>query len=659
MDPQAGVTADQFLNFLTQATFFAVFLVTAAAAFRAPRRSRIDTALFFGALAVIIAVQWVTAALHLPAHPASGAMTGGLAMALPYLMLRLVDDFSGVAPRIMGAAAVGLAGAVLLVATLPMWPQDSPVRFPLTGLLVAYFVVLAIYVAARFVTGAQRASGVTRRRLQAAAAGCALLGLVILLTLPTTLFPELRPVWMVVSRLAGLASGLAFFLGFAPPPILRRAWQEPELRSFLGRAARLPRLASTDEIVSEITRGVSASLGAPYATVGLWDEHEKVLRYAPLESGGEWEVVPAERYIAGRAFTQQRAILSENAARDDPESAAVYRAAGTKAILAAPITAGSARLGVLVAYAPNPPIFADDDLVLIRLLADQAAVVLESRKLIDDAAGVRAREEVTRLRDDFLSSAAHDLKTPLTTLLAQAQLLERKVARDPSAPADAKGIHRLVVETRRLNGLVLELLDAARAEQGRILGQVEVADLVEIARQVAARLSTDRHPVRMSGNDRVIAELDSMRIDQVLSNLIENSAKYSPEGGEIELRVWQEGDSAYFSVMDRGIGIPAADVPYVFDRFHRGGNVDDRQFAGMGLGLYICRAIVEAHHGQISVVSARPGGAAGEAAARAERAGSTFTVSIPLVQPAGPATGAEAGPGLPAAAIRRPAAARP
>src|SRR5204863_5091158 len=92
---------------------------------------------------------------------------------------------------------------------------------------------------------------------------------------------------------------------------------------------------------------------------------------------------------------------------------------GIKAILAAPITAGAERLGVLLVYAPRAPMFAEEDLALVQLLADQAAVILESRALIDQAARVRAQEEVTRMKDDFLSAAAHDLKTPLTTMIAQ------------------------------------------------------------------------------------------------------------------------------------------------------------------------------------------------------------------------------------------------
>src|SRR5207237_4693110 len=134
-----------------------------------------------------------------------------------------------------------------------------------------------------------------------------------------------------------------------------------------------------------------------------------------------------------------------------PPANPLYRARhGTASLVAAPITAGEQRLGVLVVYAPRTPVFAEEDLALVQLLADQAAVILESRALIDEAARVRAREEVARMKEDFLSAAAHDLKTPLTTLVAQAQMLERRAIRDPNAPADVVSIQKLIKETERL-----------------------------------------------------------------------------------------------------------------------------------------------------------------------------------------------------------------
>jgi signal transduction histidine kinase len=616
------VTADALLQFLTQAVYFLVFLYVSAQAVRRPSRANVDTAIFFGVLALIIAWQWVSSALAIERTPLVSTLTGILLMSLPYTLLRLVDDFSDVPRWVMRAAEAGLALSVVALAVMATWPAGDPRRLAPTIALVVYFVAFELYAAVKFVLEARRTSGVTSRRMQAVALGSVFLGLVLALVLPGLALPQWQGLWMVLSRLCGLASGVAYALGFAPPGLLRRAWQEPELRAFLGRAARLPRLPDTDAIVREIQLGAAAATGAPYSIVGLWEAETGLLRYAPTAPDQEWVVAPPERFITGRAFRTQQALYVEDAPRADPENAAVYAQYNAKAVLVAPITAGAQRLGVLSVFASRPPIFADDDLVLVQLLADQAAVVLESRALIDEAARVRAREEATRLRDDFLSSAAHDLKTPLTTLMAQAQLMERRALRDREAPADLAGIQRLVQETRRLNGLVLELLDASRAEQGRLLGPREPVDLAALAAEACARYSTERHPCRLDASGAVVARVDDTRIQQLVNNLLENAIKYSPGGGPIDVRVWSEGETACLRVRDRGIGIPAADLPHIFDRFHRARNVDDRQFAGMGLGLFICRAIVQEHGGAITVDSA-PG------------EGTTFEVSL-QVEPLAP-----------------------
>ncbi|MGH2411008.1 MAG: sensor histidine kinase, partial [Chloroflexota bacterium] len=269
------------------------------------------------------------------------------------------------------------------------------------------------------------------------------------------------------------------------------------------------------------------------------------------------------------------------------------------------------------------PIFAEDDLLLLSLLATQAAVILESRALIDEAARVKALEETTRLKDDFLSAAAHDLKTPLTTIVAQAQLLERRARRNPMEPASLEGIESLVTESQRLKRLVLELLDVARVEQGRLVNYREPLDLVEMAREVCGRQATALHQYILDAPDRLMGNYDGPRIVQLIDNLLENAAKYSPAGGVVRVRLWQDGASARLTVADSGIGIPPEDLAHLFDRFHRGSNVDDRQFAGMGLGLFICRGIVEQHGG--SIWASSPG--AGQ--------GSTFHVVLPAIEAIG------------------------
>jgi signal transduction histidine kinase len=572
----------------------------------------VDIALFFGASALIIAFGWISDLLHLVPDRLMAAVASTLLMALPYLLLRLVHDFAAVPPLLMWGAAVGLAACAVGLflgqpSTWPLW---------LILLYVAYFVGLVGYTTARFIEAARRAQGVTRRRMQLVAAGSFFLGLTIAIAGFQAAAPALAGLWMGLSRLSGLASGLAYFLGFAPPLWLRRAWQEPELRAFLGRAARLPRLPDTRQIVRELEQGAATALGAPAAVIGLWDPHADLLRSEYQGNAYAW---PSDQLIGGRAFSHQRPIFTANAPREDPEHAEIYRAGQAIAVLAAPITAGPNRLGVLSVFAARAPIFAEDDLSLVQLLADQAAVILESRALIDEAARVQAREEATRLKDDFLSVAAHDLKTPLATLLLQARLLERRLRRIPAAGGEVERVEAHIAEIQRLRTFVLDLLDAARAEQGQLVGARQRANLGDLVRACQARRPRRERHYDLEIEDDVVGLYDMPRIEQVIDNLLDNAEKYSRAGGSVRVRLWREDETAHLTVTDDGIGVPADDLPHIFDRFQRGANVDDRRFAGLGLGLYLCRAIVEQHGGRI--VASSPG---------LER-GTTFHVTLPAL----------------------------
>ncbi len=409
------------------------------------------------------------------------------------------------------------------------------------------------------------------------------------------LVPELQS----LAQLFALLSGFSYYIGFAPPDILRRAWQEPELRAFLGRAAALPRLPTTEAILQEIADGAASALGVSHATIGLWDADAQLLR-GPLDPTLPAYPLTADIPAMQVLRTQQASFTPAFA---DPTTKKTY------ALIAAPITAGEQRLGVLVAYTTSAPIFATEDVALLSLLADQAAVILESRALIDEAARVQAREHVTRLKDDFLSAAAHDLKTPLTTLVGRTQLIERRIMRSPTTPIDLASIQTLVREAQRLKRLVQELLDAGRAEQGQLVGERHPINLAALAETVRSRHSSARHPCTLEAEEVVMATVDEHRIEQLVENLVENAVKYSPDGGAITIRLWHTEEQIHLTVADHGIGIPASDRAHIFGRFHRGRNVDDRRFAGMGLGLYLCHAIVEQHSGQITLTDTVPQGA--------------------------------------------------
>lgn len=240
----------------------------------------------------------------------------------------------------------------------------------------------------------------------------------------------------------------------------------------------------------------------------------------------------------------------------------------------------------------------------------------------------REAEEALRLRDWFVSSMSHDLKTPLTTIKGLAQMLRRRAARANLA-GDAwllDGLASIDGATSRMAGMVADLLDVARVRMGRPLDlQRGPTKLVRLVQQAAAAQgqALERHTIRVeAGTGEIVGMWDHSRLERVMSNLLSNAVKYSPDGGEIVVRITADpgGDEAELTVRDPGIGIPEADLPHIFDRFYRAGNAAEH-IQGSGIGLATVRHIVEQHGGAITVASR-------------EGDGTTFTVRLPVRQPA-------------------------
>ncbi|MDP9252081.1 MAG: hypothetical protein M3O80_03660, partial [Chloroflexota bacterium] len=258
---------------MTQVIFVLIFISVALGALRHATRAHIDMTLFFGALAFVILASRI-AALTGTTPPWLIAVEVAVLIAMPYVLLRLVDDFTHVRTPVKRAAELGLAAGI--IATYATVPTQSTAATPLptavTLYIVGYFFVVSMYCAIAFVRAAGRSKGVTRRRMEAISLGSILLGTDLLIAGLTPLTPlDGRAVFQALAQLLGLGSAVAYYLGFAPPPILRRAWQEPELRSFLARAARLPRLPTTIDIVRELERGAANSTGTT-ARIGLWQD---------------------------------------------------------------------------------------------------------------------------------------------------------------------------------------------------------------------------------------------------------------------------------------------------------------------------------------------------------------------------------------------------
>lgn len=210
---------------------------------------------------------------------------------------------------------------------------------------------------------------------------------------------------------------------------------------------------------------------------------------------------------------------------------------------------------------------------------------------------VTTLKRALRTRDEFLSQAAHDLKNPLTAARAQSQLLRSwSLREDPPTPERvAQGFDRLDTSIMKMARLIDELRDVTNLQEARPLQlRSEPTDLVQLARQAVAEhaLATRRHQPRLETElETLIGTWDPGRLDRVLANLLDNALKYSPNGGEIVVSVWRENECAALSVRDRGIGVPSADLPHIFNRYHRASNVV-RRIVGSGIGLAGVRAIV-------------------------------------------------------------------
>jgi signal transduction histidine kinase len=227
--------------------------------------------------------------------------------------------------------------------------------------------------------------------------------------------------------------------------------------------------------------------------------------------------------------------------------------------------------------------------------------------------------EADKLKDEFVALISHDLRTPLTSIMGYVELALEEVG-DP-LDAERRGYLEVVSRSsERLLRLVDDLLFVARLQAGRLVLERSQLDLCVIAAQAVEearpRAEGKQLVLEFHGNGPVMIEADKGRLFQLLDNLISNATKFTPEGGHVDVAVNQTGNGAVLDVSDTGIGLGPGEADLVFDRFFRSSRVVAQQVPGTGLGLFISRAIVEAHGGTIAV-SSREGG------------GTTFRIELP------------------------------
>ena len=239
---------------------------------------------------------------------------------------------------------------------------------------------------------------------------------------------------------------------------------------------------------------------------------------------------------------------------------------------------------------------------------------------------VTALKEAEYLKDEFVGIVAHELRTPLAALRGFADMLLVQTARRRGpqlADWQQEALEEIELAVKRLVDLTEELLDVTRLQAGRLVLQRAPTNVVTLAKRVAAFLqqTTTRHQVEVRAEHAsLVADVDPGRVEQVLTNLIGNAIKYSPQGGPVNITLWEEAaaGAVKISVQDRGIGIPGPQQAQIFGRFMRADNAQAWGISGTGLGLYICRELVERHGGQLWFESR-------------EDVGSTFFLTLPII----------------------------
>jgi signal transduction histidine kinase/ActR/RegA family two-component response regulator len=314
-------------------------------------------------------------------------------------------------------------------------------------------------------------------------------------------------------------------------------------------------------------------------------------------------------------FLASRAVVAERY----PEFTALT--AAREGSVTVPLIAGGRSLGVLSVGFAVPREFADDDRALVLALARQCAVALERTRLY--AAEQRARAEAeaaNRAKDQFLATLSHELRTPLAAVLGWARIL-RTAKLD--APSVARALETIERNARVQGQLIEELLDVSRIVAGKLRLEIELVELRAVVTSAveAARPAAEAAGVRLGTTietEAAVVSGDRVRLQQIVGNLVGNALKFTPAGGEVNVRLGTAGACVELVVRDTGQGIAPEFLPHLFDPFRQQDSGVARRHAGLGLGLAIVRHLVDLHGGAVLAESAGPG------------LGATFTIRLPV-----------------------------
>jgi signal transduction histidine kinase len=390
--------------------------------------------------------------------------------------------------------------------------------------------------------------------------------------------------------------------------IAERRQAESALQALLRISQRLHGSLDPDALLDRLVEEALELVGAEGGWAG-WRAPEGLVCQKYVTRAGVLPLAycwPPGHGRPGWVLVHGVPYVTNDAARDPQVVRALGEQFGVRAALCTPILddAGDV-LGFFELHNKRDggPFTRADEEKLVAV-ARMAAIAMQNARLY------RATQEAVHLRDEFLAIASHELKTPLTSILGQGQLALRRLERDGQLGSvqGARTLEVITQQGQKLSRLVSQLLDVSRLESGKLTVEPEPTDLAALLEQVvaSAQVWSERHPITLEAPPALPLALDPLRLEQVLTNLLDNAIKYSPDGGAIEVSLAVADGAVELSVRDHGLGVPPEKRAYVFERFYQAHAQEHR--SGLGLGLYVSRQIVELHGGTIDCAFPADGG---------------------------------------------------
>lgn len=394
-------------------------------------------------------------------------------------------------------------------------------------------------------------------------------------------------------------------------------------RELLQAARELAFARDLESVMTIVKTTARLVTGADGVTFVLRDEgqchYADEDAIAPLWKGRRF---PIEECISGWVLRRGEPVAIPDVYEDPRIPHDAYRATFVKSLAMVPVRTPDP-VAAIGAYWRIPHLATGAELGSLQLLADSAALALSNVRLYEELrtaldqqlSARRAAEAATTAKDNFLAIVAHELRQPLAAATAAVSLLRAQ----PSGTARARAQSVMERQLLRMTRLVEDLLDASRIVRGEIdlhLRPLDVAEVVQAAiESVRPAIDEREHQLTVRMPDQPTEmEGDAARLEQVLVNLLQNAARYTPRGGRIDVSVAGDRRQVRITVRDNGEGIPRERLPAIFDLFTR---ASDSGATGFGIGLAIARTLVERHGGRVTAQSAGPG------------LGSEFSVTLP------------------------------